>query len=151
MIWTNLNIHEDASTQLNFSGQDWEDFFLNSSKFRTTIFQYLPLKVNGALNSNKIKFSLSKDALCQDWLKLAKWFWRWRSKYETFTMTTTTRTDIGQRSLEPLTQVSKNDYSCSIALSSQMITVTASWQIIKGITFTNDYNCSIVTNNMIFS
>ena len=28
------------------------------------------------LNLNKLEFPSPKDALCQDWLKLAQWFWR---------------------------------------------------------------------------
>ena len=51
---------------------------------------YLPLKKGGALHLNKLESLSHKDALCQVWLKLAKWFWRRRWKCEKFTPTTTT-------------------------------------------------------------
>ena len=31
-----------------------------------------------AIHLNKLESPLTRDALCQDWLKLAKWFWRIR-------------------------------------------------------------------------
>ena len=37
-------------------------------------YNFLPLKKAGTLYLNE--FPLSKDALCQVWLKLAQWFWR---------------------------------------------------------------------------
>ena len=39
---------------------------------------YLPLEKGGALHLNKLESPLLKDALCQVWLKLARWFWRRR-------------------------------------------------------------------------
>ena len=39
---------------------------------------YLSWKKGGALLLNKIESSSPKDALCQVWLKLVKWFWRRR-------------------------------------------------------------------------
>jgi hypothetical protein len=37
---------------------------------------YLPLEKSYRLHLNKLEFPLSKDDLCQVWLKLAQWFWR---------------------------------------------------------------------------
>ena len=37
-----------------------------------------PWKRVGALYFNKLESPSPKDTLCQDWLKLAKWFWRRR-------------------------------------------------------------------------
>ena len=36
----------------------------------------LPLEKGGALHLNQFESALSKDALCQVWLKLAQWFWK---------------------------------------------------------------------------
>jgi hypothetical protein len=43
---------------------------------------YLPLKKGVTLHLNKTESPPSKDNLCQDWLKLAQWFWRrsWKCK-----------------------------------------------------------------------
>ena len=52
---------------------------------------YLLLEKGGvALYLNKLESPSSKNALCQVWLKLARWFWRRRWKCEKFTTTTTT-------------------------------------------------------------
>jgi hypothetical protein len=37
---------------------------------------YLPFERGYPLPLKTLKFSLSKDELCQVWLKLAQWFWR---------------------------------------------------------------------------
>ena len=37
------------------------------------------------LHLNKLESTSPKDALCQNWLKLAQWFWRRRWKCEKFT------------------------------------------------------------------
>ena len=37
---------------------------------------YLPLEEDGTLHLNKIESPSTQDDLCQDWLKLAQWFWR---------------------------------------------------------------------------
>ena len=37
---------------------------------------YLPLEKGGALHLNKLESPSPKDALYEDWLKLAQWFWR---------------------------------------------------------------------------
>ena len=37
---------------------------------------YLPLEKGVALHLNKLESPPPKDAFCQDWLKLAQWFWR---------------------------------------------------------------------------
>ena len=39
---------------------------------------YLSLEKSRALHLNKLESPSPKDALCQDWLKLALWFWRRR-------------------------------------------------------------------------
>ena len=38
---------------------------------------YLPSEQDVALHLNKLKSPQPKKALCQIWLKLARWFWRW--------------------------------------------------------------------------
>ena len=37
---------------------------------------YLPLEKGVAFQLNKLEIPLPKNALCQDWLILAQWFWR---------------------------------------------------------------------------
>ena len=58
-------------------------------KFRQCIVvlfrNYLPLEKGVAFYFNKLKSLLSKDALCQVWLKLAQWFLSKRWKCEKFT------------------------------------------------------------------
>ena len=39
---------------------------------------YLSLEKHVALHLNKLEFRSPKNALCEVWLKLAKWFERWR-------------------------------------------------------------------------
>ena len=39
---------------------------------------YLPSEKGVAFHLNKLKFPPCKDALCQVWLKLARWFWKRR-------------------------------------------------------------------------
>ena len=52
--------------------------FLNIFNRNLLFRYYLPLKKGMALHLNKLETPLPKDALCEDWLKLAKRFWRRR-------------------------------------------------------------------------
>ena len=70
----------------------WKRRFLNFDNVFFVFCNYLPLEKGGALHLNKLKSSSPKDALCQLWLKSAKWFRRRRWKCEKF-MTTMTTTD----------------------------------------------------------
>ena len=45
-------------------------------QFIFSISYHIPLEKDGTLPLNKLEFSSPKDALCQLWLKFAKWFWR---------------------------------------------------------------------------
>ena len=77
----------------------WRRRFLNFDNVFSLFRNYLPLKKDGVLHFNKLESSSLKDASCQIWLKLAKWFWRRRWKCENFTTLptrTTTTTDNGQ-------------------------------------------------------
>ena len=59
----------------------WRRRFFNFVNFFfviSYICNYLPLEKSGALHLNKLESPLPKDALCQVWLKLVKWFWRRR-------------------------------------------------------------------------
>jgi hypothetical protein len=42
------------------------------------MYYHHPLEKGNPHHLNKLKFPLSKDDLCQVWLKLAQWFWRRR-------------------------------------------------------------------------
>ena len=48
---------------------------------------YLPPEKGVAVHWNKFLLSSPKDALCQVWLKVVKWFWRRRWKCGKFTTT----------------------------------------------------------------
>ena len=81
-IWTNLNFLHSRIMCTKF---DWiwaadtgkEDFKKKFSLF--LLFRYyLPLEKGYPRSVNKLIFPLSKDDLCQVWLKLAQWFWRRR-------------------------------------------------------------------------
>ena len=52
--------------------------FLNIFNIILLFCYHLSLEKGVALHLNKILFPLSKDALCQVWMKLAQWFWRRR-------------------------------------------------------------------------
>ena len=52
----------------------WRWRFLNFVNVFSLFHNYLPLEKGGALHLNKFESPLSKDALCQVWLKLAQWF-----------------------------------------------------------------------------
>ena len=56
----------------------WRRRFLNFVNVFSPCCNYLPLKKIRVLHMNKFEPPLSKDALCQVWLKLAQWFWRRR-------------------------------------------------------------------------
>ena len=78
----------------------WRRRFFNFVNVFSLFRNYFPLEKGGALHLNKLESPQPKDALCQVWLKLAKWFWTRRWKCEKFTTTptttTTTTTDNGQ-------------------------------------------------------
>ena len=50
--------------------------FLNLVNLFSPFRNHLLLEKSVALHSKKLESSLPKNALCQVWLKLAKWFWR---------------------------------------------------------------------------
>ena len=80
IIWTNLNPLHPRMLCAKF-GWNWlsgsgEEDFLISSMYFWLFRNYLPLEKGGALHLNKLESTLSKDASCQIWLKLAQWFWR---------------------------------------------------------------------------
>ena len=54
----------------------WRREFLHFVNVISLFCNYLPLEKSGPLHLNKLESPLPKDALCQVWLKLAKWFWR---------------------------------------------------------------------------
>ena len=54
----------------------WRRRFLNFVNVFSLFRNYSPLEKGGVLLLNKLESPLSKDALCQVWLKLALWFWR---------------------------------------------------------------------------
>ena len=63
----------------------WRRRFLNVVNVFSLFCNYLPLKKGGALHRNKLESPPPMNALCQVWLKLAKWFWRRRWKSEKLT------------------------------------------------------------------
>ena len=83
-IWTNMNyIHSrmlctkfgwkwPSGSEVNFL----KNFMMNFHYF----FIISPKKKGGAPHLNKLEFHSPEDALCKDWLKLAKWFWKRISK-----------------------------------------------------------------------
>ena len=75
-----------------------ENLCLISSMFFRYLVIIFPLEKGGALHLNKRESPSPKDALCQVWLKLAKWFWRRRWKCEKFTdRRTDGQTDNGRQ------------------------------------------------------
>ena len=52
--------------------------FLKFVKVFSLFCIHLPLEKSGTLYLNKLESLLPKDDLCQDWLRLAQWFWRRR-------------------------------------------------------------------------
>ena len=88
-IWTNLNTLYPMMLCVKFlrnwpSGSGGEDF-LNVVNVFLLFHNYLPLEKGVNLHLNKLEFPLPKNALCQVWLKLAKWFWRRRRNCGKFT------------------------------------------------------------------
>ena len=80
---------------------------------------YLPLEKGVALHLNKLKSPLLKDALCQVWLKLAKWFWNRRWKCEKLTDRQTDGQTTDRKWSEKLTWAFssgelKRPYECTI-------------------------------------
>ena len=63
----------------------WRRFFNFVNVF--SLFQnYLPLEKGRALHLNQFKSPSPKDALCQVWLILAKWFWRFFNFVNVFSL-----------------------------------------------------------------
>jgi hypothetical protein len=58
------------------AGWFWRRRFLNIFCIFLLFRDYLPLERGYPLSLNKLESPLSKDDLCQVWLKLAHWFWR---------------------------------------------------------------------------
>ena len=56
----------------------WRRGFFNFLNVFSLFQSYLPFEKGRALHLNKLESPSPKDALCQDWLKLAQWFWRRR-------------------------------------------------------------------------
>ena len=54
----------------------WKIIFFNLSNVFSLFRNYLPMEKGMAHLLQKLESPLSKDALCQVWLKLTKWFWR---------------------------------------------------------------------------
>ena len=78
-----------------FSGKGkWHSTWvkLNSFCLRMSFLYHLLWEREVPLSLSKLEFSLSKNVLCQVWLKLATWFWRRRWKCEKLSTTTTTTT-----------------------------------------------------------
>ena len=92
-IWTNLNPLYPRMLCAKFgwnwpSGAGEDDFSNLLMYFRNLVNNFVnvflqfrnshPLEKGRALYLNKFESPSPKDALCQVWLKLAKWFWRRR-------------------------------------------------------------------------
>ena len=56
----------------------WRRRFLNFINVFSLFQNYLLLEKGGVLHLNKLESLSPKDAWCQDWLKLAQWFWKRR-------------------------------------------------------------------------
>ena len=81
-IWTHSNSLHSRMLCAKFgwnwlSGSGEEDFF-NFVNVFSLFRNNLPSEKDVALHLNKLESTLPKDDLCQDWLKLAQWFWRRR-------------------------------------------------------------------------
>ena len=71
---------KDALCQycLKFAQWFWRRRFLNFVNVFSLFHNYLPLEKGGPFIWTKFNPLSHKDALCQIWLKLARWFWRRR-------------------------------------------------------------------------
>ena len=67
-----------CQVQLKLAQWFWRRRFFNFLNVFSLFRNYIPLEKGGALHLNKLQSPLSKDALCQVWLKLAQWFQRRR-------------------------------------------------------------------------
>ena len=68
----------------------WRRRFLNFNNVILPFRNFLPLEKD-AFPLNKVKPPSPKDAVCQVWLKLARWFWRRSRKSESITGRRTNR------------------------------------------------------------
>ena len=79
-LWTNWNPHHQRMLCAKFGWNrlvgSGENIFLNSVKVFKLFRNYFPLEKGVAFYFNKHESRLPKKALCQAWLKLAKWFSR---------------------------------------------------------------------------
>ena len=94
-IWKNLNPMRCAKFDWNWPSGSGEDFKISSIYIRHFVIISLWKRAKPFICTYLNPLNLSKDALCQVWLKLVQWFWRKRWKCEKFTTTPTT-TDNGQ-------------------------------------------------------
>mgnify|MGYP003692070963 CR=1 FL=1 len=81
-IWTKLNSLHPSMLCAKFgwnwlSGSGEEDFLILLMYFRFFVI-ISPWERAAALYLNKLESPSPENALCQVWLKLAKWFWRRR-------------------------------------------------------------------------
>ena len=80
-IWNNLNFLNLKDDCAKF-GWKWSTGSREEVcfKIRQCIFSifcnYHLLEKGGALHLNNLEFPSPKDDICQDWLKLSKWFWK---------------------------------------------------------------------------
>ena len=56
----------------------WRRRFFNFVNVFSLFRNYLPLEKGGDLHLYKLESPLPKNTLCQNWLKLAQWFWKKR-------------------------------------------------------------------------
>ena len=82
LICTNLNLLHPRMHCAKFgwnwpSGSEEEDVF-NFINVFSLFRNYLPFEKGRGLHLNKLDSPSPKDALCQVWFEMAKWFWRRR-------------------------------------------------------------------------
>ena len=82
-------LHRDAlcKVRLKLAQCFWGKRFLKVCQWFSLLHVcfYLPLENGVVLHLTKLGFPLPREAMCQVWLKLAKWFWRRNRKCEKFT------------------------------------------------------------------
>ena len=74
------SLPRDAFCQVWLKLAQWfyRRIFLNFVNLFSLFHNHLPLEKGGVLHLNNLIYPSFKDAFCQDWLKLAQWFWRKR-------------------------------------------------------------------------
>ena len=151
-IWTNLNPHHQRLLCAKF-GWNWSSGSFNFVNVFSLFCNYLTVEEGMALCLNKLESPSPKDALCQVWLKLAKWFLRRRWKClqtdgPIDERTDRRTTDNQKRSLELSAQSDKKQYVsywsgniihiCLFILVSQLIRPST--------IFTSYFKCIFTTN-----